>query len=79
MRYPKVPAGREEMEKLRRSLREEISEEDLEMVTGGNDDIKDKLKNPIPWNCPFCGATIMIRQFEDGPKHITKCPNNPYK
>ena len=29
--------------------------------------------------CPFCGATIMIYQFEDGPKHMTKCPNNPYK
>ena len=29
--------------------------------------------------CPFCGATVIIRQFQDGPKHMTKCPNNPYK
>ena len=26
----------------------------------------------------YCDA-IMIRQFMDGPKHMTKCPGNPYK
>ena len=31
------------------------------------------------WDCPFCGAHIILYQFEDGPKHVTKCPNNPYK
>ena len=77
----KVPTSKEEMDALRASLRQEISDADLDSVTGGNDDPKMKGKNdpPVPWVCPFCGATVMIRQFQDGPKHMTKCPGNPYK
>ncbi len=76
-----VPTSQEEMDALRQSLRQEISEEALDAVTGGNDDpkMKGKYNPPVPWTCPFCGATVMIRQFQDGPKHMTKCPNNPYK
>ena len=74
----KVPTSKEEMDELRRSLRQEIAEDDLDVITGGNDDVKGK-QDPVPWVCPFCGATVMIRQFQDGPKHMTKCPGNPYK
>ena len=77
----KVPTSKEEMAELRRSLRQAISDEDLNAVVGGNDDKPKhrKSKEGIPWTCPFCGATVMVYQFEDGPKHVTKCPNNPYK
>ena len=55
--------------------------DELDNVVGGNDDKNKKKKNKegIPWDCPFCGAHITLYQFEDGPKHMTKCPNNPYK
>ena len=74
-----TPAGKADIEALRETLRREISEEELSYVVGGNDDLKPKDKTNIPWVCPFCGATIILRQFEDGPKHLTKCPENPYK
>lgn len=74
----KVPTCKEDMEELRKMLRQEISDDNLDMVAGGNDDVKGK-QQPTPWTCPFCGAVVMIRQFQDGPKHMTKCPNNPYK
>ena len=76
-----APARKADMEALRETLRREISEEEQALVVGGNDDIKKtkKLDPPVPWECPFCGATIMIRYYGDGPKHMTKCPNNPYK
>lgn len=74
----KVPTNKAEMDELRKSLVEEISDDDLDTVAGGNDDVKGKNEG-TPWNCPFCGATIMVVQFQDGPKHMTKCPNNPYK
>lgn len=74
----KFPTSKEEMEELRKTLREEISDDEVGSIVGGNDDVKGK-NNPIPWVCPGCGATIMIRQFQDGPKHMTKCPGNPYK
>jgi len=74
----KFPTSKEEMNELRKMLRQQISEDDLDAVTGGNDDVKGKNAG-TPWVCPGCGATIMIRQFMDGPKHMTKCPGNPYK
>ncbi len=74
----KFPSSQEEMDALRSMLRQEISEDELETVNGGNDDMKGKFNPPVPWVCPGCGATIMIRQFMDGPKHMTKCPGNPY-
>lgn len=77
----KAPTSKEEMEAMRKMLRKEISDDDLDAVAGGNDDKPKgkKDKEGLPYTCPFCGATIMIYQFEDGPKHMTKCPNNPYK
>lgn len=74
----KFPTSQAEMDELRKSLRQEISEDALDNITGGNDDVKGKNAG-TPWTCPGCGATIMIRQFQDGPKHMTKCPGNPYK
>ncbi len=74
----KVPTNKEEYEEMKKLLRTEIGDEELDAVVGGNDDVKGKNKG-TPWNCPFCGATIIIRQFQDGPKHVTKCPNNPFK
>ena len=76
----KVPTSKEEMKELRKMLRQEISEDDLDAITGGNDTPnKQKFDPPVPWTCPGCGATVMIRQFMDGAKHMTKCPGNPYK
>ena len=74
----KAPASQQEWDEMKKLLRREISDSDLESVVGGNDDVKPR-PDPVPWVCPFCGATIMVRQFQDGPKHMTKCPNNPYK
>lgn len=74
----KVPTSKEDMAELRKSLKSEIGDDDLDNVVGGNDDVKGKNEG-TPWVCPFCGATVIIRQFQDGPKHMTKCPNNPYK
>ena len=68
------------IEQTATEIRSEISDADLDNVVGGNDDPKMKKKNEgTPWVCPGCGATIIIRQFQDGPKHMTKCPGNPYK
>ena len=75
----KVPTSQEEMDALRASLRRELSESELEGVAGGNDDLKGKFNPPVNWTCPFCDATMLLRMFQDGPKHVTKCPNNPYK
>jgi hypothetical protein len=74
----KAPASQQEWDEMKKLLRREISDSDLESVVGGNDD-RPTRPDPQPWICPFCGATIMVRNFEDGPKHMTKCPNNPYK
>ncbi len=76
----KFPASKEEMDALRNALRQEISDLDLDAVAGGNDspNLKNKT-NPVPWVCPGCGATVMIRQKMDAAKHMTKCPGNPYK
>jgi len=75
----KVPTSKEEMDALRKSLIQEISDDDLDAIAGGNDDVKGKNEG-TPWDCPFCGKTLIIRQFQDGPKHmVQECPNNPYK
>ena len=29
--------------------------------------------------CPFCGAVVHCKQIHDAAKHMTKCPNNPFK
>lgn len=73
----KVPTSKEEMEELRKTLREEISDEALDNIVGGNDDLKGK--STIIWTCPFCGAAVKCKQMQDAAKHMTKCPNNPYK
>ena len=76
----KFPTSQEEMDEMKKMLRSELTDDDVDAVVGGNDDMKGKNKNQgTPWVCPGCGATIMIRQFQDGPKHMTKCPGNPYK
>ena len=76
----KVPTSKEEMDELYKTLRQEIDEDALDAVVGGNDDVKGKgNKEGTPWECPFCGKIVMIYQFQDGPKHMTKCPGNPYK
>lgn len=74
----KFPANQAEWDEMKKALRSEISDDDLDNVVGGNDDVKGKNQG-TPWVCPGCGATIIIRQFQDGPKHMTKCPGNPYK
>lgn len=78
----KFPTSKEEYEAMLKKTRTEIATDDLDAVVGGNDDKpkqSKKDKQGIPMVCPFCGATLIIYQFEDGPKHMTKCPNNPYK
>lgn len=76
----KFPESKEEYEDLKKMLRTEISDGDLDAVTGGNDSPNLKGKtDPVPWVCPGCGATVMIRQKMDAAKHMTKCPGNPYK
>ena len=77
----KFPSSQEEWDEMKKALRTEIGDEDLDAVVGGNDDpeMQKKQDPATPWVCPGCGATIMIRQFMDGPKHMTKCPGNPYK
>lgn len=73
----KIPTSKEDMAELRKTLRQEIADDDLNMVAGGNDDIKGK--STTIWTCPFCGAAVQCRQMQDAAKHMTKCPNNPYK
>lgn len=73
----KVPTSKEEMDELRKTLRQEISEDELDSVAGGNDDLKDKID--MVWTCPFCGAVVKCKLVQDAAKHMTKCPNNPYK
>ncbi len=77
----KAPTNKAEYLEMVKNMRTSISDDDLDMVTGGNDDKPKgkKDKEGIPWDCPFCGAHIILYQFEDGPKHVTKCPQNPYK
>ena len=73
----KVPTSKAEYDEMVKSLRSEISDDELDSVVGGNDDPKGKAG--IPWTCHYCGATIMCKMVQDACKHMTKCPNNPYK
>lgn len=73
----KMPTNKEEMEALRKSLVEEISDDDLETVAGGNDSLK--TNGTFVWTCSFCGASVNCKKAQDAAKHMTKCPNNPYK
>ena len=77
----KVPTSQAEYDEMKKLLRKEISDDALDAVVGGNDDKpkNKKKKEGIPWVCPGCGATIICYQFEDGAKHATKCPGNPFK
>lgn len=75
----KVPTNKAEMDELRKSLVEEITDDELDDVAGGNDDLQGKFSETIDWTCPFCGNVLKLKQYQDGPKHIVKCPNNPYK
>lgn len=75
----KVPTSQAEYDEMKKMLRSEISDEDLDAVVGGNDSPNLKGKGDIRWDCPFCGAVIMCKQKQDAAKHMTKCPNNPYK
>ena len=73
----KAPVTQEEWEALKKMLRSEISDADLEAVVGGND--RPKQNTPVNWVCLGCGATIVVRQLQDVAKHMTKCPCNPFK
>ena len=75
----KIPNSKEEMEALRKSLVAELSDDDLDSVAGGNDDLKGKFAEPITCTCPLCGQTLVLKSRQDSAKHMTKCPGNPYK
>ena len=72
----KQPTNKAEMDALRQSLRQKISEDDLTAVVGGNDDVKGK--GNIEWTCQWCHQTFMLKQKHDAAKHCTKCPANPF-
>lgn len=74
----KAPVTQEEWEALKKMLRSEISDAELEAVVGGNDD-RPKPSSYVDWVCPGCGATLRLRQLQDLAKHMTKCPGNPFK
>jgi len=75
----KYPTSKEEMEELRKSLRREIAEDDLELVSGGNDDVKGK-SQPYDWVCPGCGMIVRVKQEHDKAKHcVHECTANPWK
>ena len=73
----KVPTNQAEYDEMKKLLRSQITDEELDGVVGGNDDLKKK--QSVPFTCPFCGAQMMIKAAQDAAKHMTKCPNNPYK
>lgn len=74
----KIPTTQAEMDELRKSLREEISDDDLDAVVGGNDTQKGKGKGR-EWICPGCGATVWCKSGKDASKHATVCPGNPFR
>ena len=75
----KAPTSQEEWDEMKKMLRSEINDDELDEVVGGNDDMKKKKKQGVPYTCPFCGAQMVIYAAQDACKHMTKCPNNPYK
>ena len=75
----KIPTSKEEMDELRNRFRQEITEDDLDDVVGGNDDRNKSRDGFDSWICPFCNTIVKCRDALDATKHMTKCPNNPYK
>lgn len=73
----KAPTSKAEYEEMKKMLRAEIGDEQLDAIVGGNDDLKQKID--MVWTCPFCGAAVKCKMVQDAAKHMTKCPNNPYK
>ena len=74
----KTPLSKAEYEALLDSFNE-VSEDDLDAIVGGNDDLKTKFDEPVTAACPFCGASVVCKMAQDMAKHITQeCPNNPY-
>ena len=59
------------MKEICKLIRQELPEDTLDSITGGHESIKGK-ENPVGWTCPGCGASVMIRQYQDIAKHITK-------
>ncbi len=74
----RFPSSKEEMEAMVNSLRKAIPDGKLDQVAGGADDIQAK-NTPVPWICPGCGATVMVREAQDAVKHMVQCPGNLYK
>ncbi len=73
----KLPTTKEGLEKLANGINE-LSDDELDVVAGGNDDLKGKAG--LEWTCPYCGQTKYIKMVQDAAKHMTKeCPGNPYK
>ncbi len=74
----KTPLSKEEYEELLDSL-DEVSEDELDAVVGGNDDLKEKFDDAQTVTCPFCGQQVTCKMKQDLAKHIAQeCPNNPY-
>lgn len=73
----KAPTSQEEWDAMKKTLRSEITDDQLDSIVGGNDDLKQKID--MVWTCPFCGASVKCKFVQDAAKHMTKCPNNPYK
>lgn len=78
----KVPTTQAEMDALRKSLLvQEIDDDDLDTVAGGNDSMKGpKNKDGIEWECPYCGMVKILYSPQDASKHmVQECTNNPFK
>lgn len=74
----KMPTSKEEMDALRKKLRVEISDDQMEPVTGGRKSYAGK--ESLAWVCSYCGKTIMVRTSQDAAKHLAEeCPSNPYQ
>lgn len=67
------------MDELKSFLRQEIVEDDLDAIVGGNDDVKGKDKG-YDWTCPGCGAVVHVVQEHDKAKHCAHdCPAPPWR
>ena len=72
----KVPTSKEEMDALRKSLVQELNDDDLDTVAGGSGQ---KSNNTFTWTCPYCGAVLQCERMQDAGEHMTKeCPKNPF-
>lgn len=72
----KIPSTKEELEEMRKNLRQQISEDDLDGIVGGND--TEKEKSNLLWTCAWCGTTIQLKFEMDACKHMSKCPKAPW-